>query len=105
MLGIDHSHADEKMFNLISKVSNPSTGLLLTDEIDITLWASNILADFVTEAKDDKDLVLKLESEIKKLKGEELNKVMRYITYLLLNEVSKPMNRGIKLMEKERKTP
>lgn len=88
MLGIDHSNVDEKRFNMVSKVRNPVSGLLVTDEIDITIWAIKILTEFVDEAEQDNDLVLKLESEIKNLKGEELHKVMRYMVYLLLRRIS-----------------
>lgn len=88
MLGVDHSSIEEKIFKTVSGMRNPVSGLSAVDEIDINIWASKILADFVEEAKDDKDLVLKLESEIKNLKGEELNKVMRYMVYLLLRRIS-----------------
>ena len=88
MLGIEHSNVDEKVFNSISKVRNPVSGLLATDEFDITIWAIKILTEFMDEAEQDNDLVLKLESEIKNLKGEELHKVMRYMVYLLLRRIS-----------------
>lgn len=100
MLGIEHSGIDEKVFSMMKSVKNPTSGLVIVDEIDIILWTSNILTSYVEEAKEDKDLVLKLESEIKKLRGEDLHKVMRFMIFLLLEKTISHTNKMVKMVEK-----
>lgn len=88
MLGIDNFGIPENLVNVARSMINPTSRLVTEDEIHIIMWTIRICKEAVERADipqhNNSFVTIALEEAIKKLRGEELAKVMRFMVSLLM---------------------